>query len=59
MKISSNYILDEVINYLREKKKTNAGYVYSDFIVTSENHSFYIYIYIYIYMYIYKSKIKY
>ena len=57
MKISSNYILDEVINYLREKKKTNAGYVYSDFIVTSENHSFYIYIYIY--MYIYKSKIKY
>ena len=55
MKISSNYILDEVINYLREKKKTNAGYVYSDFIVTSENHSFYIYIY----MYIYKSKIKY
>ena len=44
MKISSNYILDGVINYLR--KKTNAGvlYVYSDFIVTSENHSFYIYI---------------
>ena len=39
MKISSNYILDEVINYLRKKKKTNAGvlYVYSDFIVTSEN----------------------
>ena len=44
MKISSNYILDGVINYLR-KKKTNAGvlYVYSDFIVTSENHSLYIY----------------
>ena len=49
MKISSNYILDEVINYLRKKKKTNAGvlYVYSDFIVTSENHSLYIYIYMF------------
>ena len=59
MKISSNYILDEVINYLREKKKTNAGvlYVYSDFIVTSENHSLYIYIYIYMYVCIY-TKVK-